>query len=70
MEGKDEQSKKTTVHAKNRSKRTRSGDHDLQVHGEPLSRTEITASLPKWWEARSRKCSSSEKAGKSIGYIG
>lgn len=30
---------------------------------EPLSRTEITASLPKWWEARSRKCSSSEKAG-------
>lgn len=29
MEGKDEQSKKTTVHAKNRSKRARSSDHNL-----------------------------------------
>lgn len=26
-------------------------DHNLQIHGESLSRTETIASLPKRWEA-------------------
>lgn len=31
--------------------RTEASDHNLQIHGESLSRTETIASLPKRWEA-------------------